>query len=349
MDHAILLLIVLFAVLQCTLSSETSEIELLLASINEDEESFVTELMKSEFAAISPALTFTETVSSRSGNVLPLVFMHGMGDSCFNRGMKNIATESGKYMGVYSVCIPTGDTRIKDTLNGFILNMNENVDTLAAAVKSDPAIQAKGAFNCVGLSQGNNLCRGYLQKYNGVEGYPLATTHISIHGPIVGVASLPSCEIDGSKGKLCKTVSALLGKVAYGPLIQEHLFQADYFRQVKDIQSEKYMANSQMAQWNNEGDNFDESIKVKFGLTSRFAMIKANADTVVVPREGEWFGAYDANYHLLGMRQTQWYKEDTFGLRTADEAGKVLFNSTDGNHLDFTTEQLFGWLDLYAL
>ena len=307
---------------------------------------------QSEFAALAPELIFDSAAEARAsrrqgGGVLPLVFLHGMGDSCFNRGMSNIASESGKYMGVYSVCVPTGDGRVKDTLNGFLMSMDDNVDTLAAAVKADPSITS--GFNCVGLSQGNNLCRGYIQKYNGVEGYPLATTHISVHGPVVGVASLPSCEIDGERGELCKSVSQLLGKVAYRPGIQSHLFQADYFRQVKDITSHAYKANSQMARWNNEGVDVDPSINERFAMTQRFAMIKAEADTVVVPREGEWFGAYDEHYKLLPMNETEWYTHDMFGLKTADLAGKILFNSTEGNHLEFTTQQLFGWLDMYAM
>jgi len=69
-------------------------------------------------------------------------------------------------------------------------------------------------------------------------------------------------------------------------------------------------------------------------------MIKAEADTVVVPREGEWFGAYDEHYRLLPMNETARHKHDMFGLKAADLAG---------NHLEFTTEQLFGWLDEYAM
>jgi len=55
-----------------------------------------------------------------------------------------------------------------------------------------------------------------------------------------------------------------MDKVAYRPGIQSHLFQADYFRQVKDIASQVYKANSQMARWNNEGDTVDPSINEKF-------------------------------------------------------------------------------------
>merc|ERR1719326_2131550 len=68
---------------------------------------------------------------------LPLVFMHGMGDSCFNSGMKSITKSAGEHMNVYSVCIPTGNGRVSDTMNGFFMTMNDNVDEFAKRVAAD--------------------------------------------------------------------------------------------------------------------------------------------------------------------------------------------------------------------
>ena len=39
--------------------------------------------------------------------------------------------------------------------------------------------------------------------------------------------------------------------------------------------------------------------------------------------------------------------QDWFGLKTADEAGKIVFNSTAGNHLQFTEADLAWWIYLY--
>lgn len=309
-----------------------------------DPEKFGETLRNSEFAAMSPEMKKTGAKSSvASSDSLPLVFLHGMGDSCFNRGMQSITEEAGEYMGVYSTCIPTGDSRNEDTMNGFFMDMNTNVDVFAEKVKADPKL-ANG-FNCVGLSQGNNICRGYIQRYN----EPVVNTHLSIHGPLVGVASLPHCYLDGERGELCQEVSDVLAKLAYNEKMQDFLFQADYFRDIGSVNTDAYKKYSQMAMWNNEGTHIDTDIKANFLKTNKFAMIKANGDTVVVPREGEWWGQYDANLETtLTMKETAWYKDDLFGLKTADEAGKIFFNSTEGNHLDFTTDELYGWLDLYC-
>lgn len=307
---------------------------------------FAEELRNSEFAQLAPEFKGSQkkkSVSS-SDNTLPLVFLHGMGDSCFNNGMKSITEDAGEYLGVYSVCIPTGDTRGEDTINGFLMSMDENVDVFAEKVKADPLL-SKG-FNCIGLSQGNNICRGYIQRYNDVG--PTVNTHLSIHGPIVGVAALPHCYPDGKHGDLCQEVSDLLGKFAYNQPMQNLLFQADYFRDVNYVSTDDYKTYSEMGAWNNEGNSVNSDIKANFGKTNKFAMIKANEDSVVVPREGEWWGAFDTDYEtILTMKETTWYKEDLFGLKTADEAGKIFFNSTDGNHLDFTMDELYGWLDAY--
>ena len=286
------------------------------------------------------------SVSPRAGEVLPMVFMHGMGDSCFNRGMSNIAEESGKYMGVYSVCIPTGNTRTTDTINGFLLNMDASVDVMAQAVHADPNL-AKG-FNCVGLSQGNNLCSGYIRKYNS-QG-PAVGTHLSIHGPLVGVAAIPDCM---NTGPVCVSLSDALAKLAFKPAVQEHLFQANYFRDPRSVNTTEYISNSQMGAWLGEGTTDSEwtaDQKNNFGLTQKYATIKALGDTVVVPNEAEWWGAYAPDFKtLLTMKDTEWYLQDTFGLRSADEAGKLYFGTTKGDHLDFTTEQLYAWLDEYLV
>ena len=92
------------------------------------------------------------------------VLAHGMGDSCFNDGMKEITELVGKTLGTYSVCIPTGPTQAKDTNNGFFMTMNKNVEVFAENIRNDSSL-ADG-FNCVGFSQGNSLCRGYIQMYN---------------------------------------------------------------------------------------------------------------------------------------------------------------------------------------
>eukprot|EP00756_Hemistasia_phaeocysticola_P038177 Hpha_TRINITY_DN16742_c0_g2::TRINITY_DN16742_c0_g2_i1::g.80467::m.80467/K01074/PPT; palmitoyl-protein thioesterase len=273
----------------------------------------------------------------------PSVTAHGMGDSCFNAGMKQITEVIGNTTGKYSTCIATGATKIADTSDGFFMNMNKNVEVFAEKVRKDANL--KDGFNCVGFSQGNSICRGYIQFYND----PPVITHLSVHGTVSGVAGFPNCNPTGLLGPVCKILAELTGDAAYGESMQNGLFQADYFRDPMRVTTDAYKSRSQIAQWNNEGNTVNATFKENFGKTKRFAMIKALKDTMVFPNEGEWWGHFaDGSLKtVLTMKETQWYKEDLFGLKTADEAGKILFNSTTGNHLEFSLDQLVWWVQNY--
>ena len=267
---------------------------------------------------------------------------HGMGDSCFNGGMAEITKDVGTHIGTYSVCVPTGDNWLSDTINGFLLQMDKSVDVFAKKIKANPKL-ANG-FTAIGFSQGNSLIRGYVQKYND----PPINFVLHVHGTVSGVAGFPQCDPTGS---FCKGVAHLCGSLAYNSLVQGILFQADYFRDPTKVNSTAYKTYSQLARWNNEGLSLNKQINANFGKTNKFVMVKALGDTMVFPNEGEWWGHFkdgDDDYKtVLRMNETEWYTSDLFGLKTANEAGKIHFESTPGNHLQFTEKELFGWIDEY--
>jgi len=328
-------------------SSDYPALNRLIDQCHDDKLALVEELKASPIAGVSkyvPAGKQLGHKASATAN-LPIVSAHGMGDSCFNAGMKSITEEAGAEMGVYSVCIPTGDDRISDTINGFFLNMDASVDVFATKVRADPKL-AQG-FNAFGLSQGNNLIRGYIAKYND----PPVHTFLSVNGINAGVGAFPDCSPQGKVvGSACEALSEVLGQLAYNPIAQGVLFQADYFRDPSKTNTSQYKTYSQLAQWNNEGDVRNSTLNEGFAKTDQFVWVLGTEDTVVWPREGEWWGAMDPSdpwHTVLPMNETEWYREDLFGLRTADEAGKNHFESFQGNHLGFTTAEFLGWIDEY--
>lgn len=286
-------------------------------------------------------LEFPASHKKPTATSLPTVTAHGMGDSCFNGGMKRITKEVASHTGTYGVCVPTGSGWLRDTMSGFLVDMDTNVDVFAAAIQNNSELA--GGFNAIGFSQGNSLIRGYIQKFND----PPVNTFLSVHGTVSGVAGFPSC--DPSAHSFCKLLAEVCGDLAYNSFVQKHLFQADYFRDPTKVGSDKYETHSELAQWNNEGSSTDDTIKTNFGKTNRFAMIKAEGDTMVYPNEGEWWGHFDDDSFdtVLPMNETDWYKQDLFGLKTADDSGKIVFNSTTGDHLQFTSAQLLAWVDAY--
>jgi len=75
-------------------------------------------------------------------------------------------------------------------------------------------------------------------------------------------------------------------------------------------------------------------------------MIKALQDTMIDPKDSEWWGSYavGSTSTVLPMAQTAWYQQDTFGLQTLDKAGRLTFNTSTGDHLQFSLTDLQAWL-----
>lgn len=266
--------------------------------------------------------------------------------SCFNPGMKSITKGIGQKAGSYATCIGTGNNIITDTVNGFLKDMDSSVDFFADKIRNDPKL--KDGFNCVGFSQGNSLCRGYIQKYNN----PPVNAFLSVHGTVMGVSAFPSCfQQEHALGSVCSALAEVLGDLAYTPLVQGILFQADYFRHNVGPKATDYMQNSQLAGWNNENpDRANSTYKENFLKVKQFAMVKAAQDSMVFPNENEHWGAMDDapnGNKILQMKDTKFYKSDLFGLKTADEAGRIAFEETPGDHLEFTDQELYGWVEKY--
>ena len=54
-----------------------------------------------------------------SGNGLPTVVGHGMGDICFKRGIASLTPLPPRPVATYATCIPTGGNVLSNTINGF--------------------------------------------------------------------------------------------------------------------------------------------------------------------------------------------------------------------------------------
>jgi palmitoyl-protein thioesterase len=149
---------------------------------------------------------------------------------------------------------------------------------------------------------------------------------------------------------MCDLLMEQASRRAYTEWAQEHSFQANYWRDPRPVEKEAYQTFSQLAQWNNEGLVFNQTIKDNWSKTSKFVWVLALQDSMIWPKEGEHWGAPDPNdpfNHILRMNQTEWYQKDLFGLKTAQEAGKNAFETFDGDHLQFTMEDFHKWVETY--
>eukprot|EP00754_Rhynchopus_humris_P007918 Rhum_TRINITY_DN13622_c0_g4::Rhum_TRINITY_DN13622_c0_g4_i1::g.62086::m.62086/K01074/PPT; palmitoyl-protein thioesterase len=292
------------------------------------------------------AVLLATAAGASAAKTLPTVLGHGMSDTCFSKEYEGYTQVVAEATGTYAACIPTGPDAIIDRERSFFMSMDRNIDIFAEKIRADPKLA--GGFNAIGFSQGNSLIRGYIHKYNN----PPVHTFVSVHGTVMGVSGFPECHPSTPFiGPICKDIDRLLGDLAYYKTTQDVLFQAGYYRDPMRRTTADYKANSEIAQYNNEGNTFNQTYKDNFVTLKRLVMIKALKDDVVIPREGEWWGSYaEGSFKtLLNMTETDVYKKDTFGLRTVHEAGKMIFNTTDRGHVEFSNAQLAWWTANYFL
>jgi len=292
--------------------------------------------------------------------VLPTIVAHGMGDSCFNSGMIKFTSHISSLTSTYAKCIPTGSTQHTDTNNGFFLSMDASVDIFASQIQSIP--QFKDGFNAIGLSQGNNIIRGYIARYND----PPVNTFISVNGVNGGTGAVPYCipkasttavtessSESFSSNFICNSLMEVANKRAYTKFAQTHSFQANYWRDPRPQAKEAYSTYSQLAQWNNEGRVYNSTLNENYAKTHKFVWVMALQDEMVWPKEGEQWGApnplhpFDGKDNILDREETEWFIKDLFGLKTAEEAGKNHYESFDGPHLGFSMDDVDGWVSKY--
>jgi palmitoyl-protein thioesterase len=184
----------------------------------------------------------------------------------------------------------------------------------------------------------------------------------------MGVSDLPGC---GFSDPIWCTIARSATKLGiYTTWSQGNIVQAQYFRDVDQIES--YLeSNFFLTRLNAEVDHGrNETRKMKENLSSlkNFIMILFAQDTTVVPKESSWFGSYaipdqDITFMMgsirqamrfpwwpfprrpgvgdrtiIPMREQPLYKEDTIGIRTLDEAGRIHLESCDAVHMHLKLE-----------
>lgn len=261
----------------------------------------------------------------------PVVLWHGMGDSCCNPlSMGSIKkTIEQQIPGVYVLSLEIGNSILQDTLNGFFMNVNKQVDMVCAELANDTRFS--GGYHSVGFSQGGQFLRAVAQRCPS----PPMRNFVSIGGQHQGVYGFPRCP---STTNICNTVRELLNYGAYVPFIQNSLVQAEYWHD--PLNEQEYIDKSVfLADINNE-KTINQQYKTNLLSLENMVLVKFNNDTMVVPPDSEWFGFYTPGQSVTiqQMNETDLYTQDKIGLQTLNNNGQLQFLSVNGDHLQFTTE-----------
>ncbi|KAL8561741.1 Palmitoyl-protein thioesterase 1 [Nucella lapillus] len=268
---------------------------------------------------------FVLTVALTSSTPVPVVLWHGMGDSCCNPlsmgSIKKLIEQEVK--GVYVRSLEIGSNIVEDTENGFLMNVNKQITMVCAKIKADPKLAS--GFNAIGFSQGGQFWRAIAQRCPS----PPILNLISVGGQHQGVYGFPRCP--GENETLCDIVRKLLN---YG--VYESLVQAEYWQDPLNLK--EYVEKSVFLADINQERQVNQTYKANLLKLKNLVLVKFLDDTMVDPRDSEWFGFYKPGQakEVLPMNQTKLYTEDRLGLKELESTGRLHFLASPGDHLRFT-------------
>lgn len=268
-----------------------------------------------------------------SNDTIPVVIWHGMGDSCCNPlSMGSIKRMLEKKIpGVYVRSLMIGNSIIEDMENGFLMNVNDQIDQVCDKVASDPKL--KNGYNALGFSQGGQFLRAVAQRCPNPPMFNL----VSFGGQHQGVNGLPHCP--GENITLCNYMRKLLNLGAYISWIQDHLVQAEYWHD--PLNEEEYREKSIfLAEINQEKEKKNPEYKKNLMKLKNFVMVMFANDTMVDPKESEWFGFYKPGQAVekYTLQESPLYQDDLLGLQQMDKDKKLHFLVAVGDHLQFSDE-----------
>ncbi|CAH1638600.1 unnamed protein product [Spodoptera littoralis] len=261
-----------------------------------------------------------------------IVLWHGMGDTCcvsFSLGGIKLFLEK-KIPGVYVSSLRIGSSTVEDFENGYFMNPNKQVDYVCEQLASDPEL--KDGFNAIGFSQGSQFLRAVVQRCGHI--LPPIKNLITLGGQHQGVYGLPHC--GALMHPTCDYIRQLLNYAAYDSWVQDTLVQATYWHDPLD--EEAYINKSIfLADINNE-IRVNKTYIENLNNLEHLVLVKFDNDTIVQPRETEWFGFYEPGQakKIVPLNETRLYLEDRLGFKKMQKEGKLVLLSTEGDHLRFS-------------
>lgn len=248
---------------------------------------------------------------------LPVALIHGFRQSCAEYDLESLEAYIGYKTGEYSKCIETGGGST-DISRSF----KDQAKKACEIISNDD--HYKGEFAIVSISQGGVLARYVIEKCD-MPGH--VKVFVSIGGPLAGTHQLPHCH----RGVTCHILNSFADWFVYKGYVQNSMGPAGYFRVSNHIQN-FYKSSSLLLDVNNQGKSIDPEAKRRFISLDKLVLILFERDTMISPKESAHFGVYDEEHKVINMKDTESYKQDLFGLKTLEEAGKIIYHRVDENH-----------------
>ncbi|KAJ5367770.1 hypothetical protein N7541_001711 [Penicillium brevicompactum] len=278
---------------------------------------------------------------SSDGVQLPLVIWHGLGDDFQREGLAQVVElAESTNPGTYVHLIHLADDGSGDRSATFFGNVTQQIEVVCEQLASDPILSTAPAINALGFSQGGQFLRGYIERCNAPPIHNLVTFG-SQHN---GISEFESCK---ANDWICNGAEALLRSGRWTNFAQSRVVPAQYFRDPREL--DLYLAHSNfLADINNEREEKNETYKKHLSSLNRFAMFMFDEDTVAVPKESAWFSEVNATTgEVIALQDREIYLADWLGLKKLDEAGRLHFRTTPGQHMHLSEDVLRGAFEDY--
>ncbi|KAA8564328.1 hypothetical protein EYC84_011272 [Monilinia fructicola] len=263
---------------------------------------------------------------------LPLIIWHGLGDNYKADGLAQVGElAEAIHPGTFVYNIHVDDDASADRTATFFGNLTLQIEKVCSDLASHPILSTAPAVDAIGFSQGGQFLRGYISRCNA----PPIRSLLTFGSQHNGISSFQACT---PTDFLCRGAQSLLRSNTWSPFVQSRLVPAQYFRDPENL--EPYLESSNfLADINNERILKNKTYKANMQKLERFVMYVFEDDTTVIPKESGWWAEVNGT-EVTPLKERAIYKEDWVGLKTLDEAGKLVFETIPGGHMSLGEEML---------
>ncbi|KAI0344713.1 alpha/beta-hydrolase [Trametopsis cervina] len=278
-------------------------------------------------------LSFSVASPVQKPNTRPLVIWHGLGDSYGSEGILDFMDAIREmYPGIFVHSVGLAESQDDDRRATFFGDVNLQIANATAQIQDIPEL--KGGFDAIGLSQGGQFLRAYIERTNS----PPVHNLITFGSQHMGIADLPAC---ARFDIMCQLARRATRGGVYSEWVQKNVVTAQYYRD-PDRLSLYLERNHFLPDINNEyPSGVNKTYARNFASLNKLVLVMFSEDKTVVPKESSWFGSYapqqenvdSAEKTIIPMRLQSVYVNDTIGLRTIDERGDVVLDTCEGEHM----------------
>lgn len=212
-------------------------------------------------------------------------------------------------------------------------NMYEQGKDLCRSIQSDPKL--KDGFIFVAHSQGGLLARYYVERHNN----PKCEVLITLGSPHEGTFGLPGTLDD--RLRFLNPFENLARFLLYRKFMQNHVSCAQYYHNTLHV--DQYLKKCNFLPYlnNEKAHEFSEHYKANMLSLRHFVMVNSTAETIVEPACSCHFGFYKdgSKKEEQSIVETRGYQEDSLGLRTLHESGRLHVLWCNCKHTDYQEDE----------